>query len=143
MARTRLSTDMAFVKSVYTPGINRVQMERYNRVKYANMPPPSVELIVDVLKKTGLSQYDFEMRFGMYENTIALVKMGNRNMPKAYWHVFYDYDNLDKIYKEVTKCIKSALSGVKNKKQPNKKSKVIIPEANKNILDEFRARISG
>jgi hypothetical protein len=141
MPRTKI--DNAFVKAVYAPGINRVQMERYNRVKYANMPPPSVELIYEIVKKTGLSQYDFEMRFGMYENTIALVKMGNRNMPKAYWHVFYDYENLDKIYKEVTKCIKTKLYTIKKQIKTKKAKSIIVPIENKNILDGFRERLSS
>lgn len=138
MPRTKI--DNAFVRAVYAPGINRVQMERYNRVKYANMPPPSVELICEVLKKTGLSQYDFEMRFGMYENTIALVKMGNRNMPKAYWHIFYDYENLDKIYKEILKIVSGLC-----KPKPKKKSAIsltVVSSTNLNRINELRSRIN-
>lgn len=124
-------------KSLYTNELRQRNILAYKGV------PPSLELIKSVIEKSKIRYvYRFEHVHGMTLNVIAkcFVDPKSRNyrpLNAVYWHIFYEYDRLDKFY-----------ANFKRKKNKIKKQEVIkttpqlIAQTNKSIIDAIRSRVN-
>lgn len=59
-----------------------------NRKKYAG--PPSVEKINAHIKFLDMTSPHFEKYFGIPDGTIALIRIGKRDLPVRFWHIIYE-----------------------------------------------------
>lgn len=108
-------------------------MTRYKGV------PPSVDIVRKCVDDSGMSRRSFELVYGIVEKSIQRYYKGQRSLPVCYWHIFYEFNNLDNFYTNFTK----------KKKREKKKVEVqqpkpvpVISESNKSIIDAFRKRLS-
>lgn len=113
------------------------QIRNNNLIKYKGKPP-TIELIDECVKKSGVRwRYKFERIYGITEKSIERYAKGLRPLPLVYWHIFYEYDNLEKFY---------ATFKIRKKREVKEKAKQetasIIASTNKNIIDAYRARIN-
>lgn len=62
--------------------------------KYKYLKPPSQELILEVIKKSGVNAYQFGRFYGIPASTLNFcVLYGKpRPLPAKYWGVFYEPD---------------------------------------------------
>jgi hypothetical protein len=111
------------------------ELRESNLKKYKGIPP-SIELVKKTIEKSNLSRRSFEITYGIVEKTIERYIIGLRGMPMYYWHIFYEFDNLEKFY--------SNFKGKKKRKAKEVVQKVtpIIAETNKSIIDAYRTRIN-
>jgi|SRR5688572_7726058 len=63
-------------------------MVHENNYKY--LKAPTIEQIEAVVKAANVSESQFERYHGIYEQCIKQVRMGLREMPSKYWHLFLD-----------------------------------------------------
>lgn len=109
--------------------LNPQKLREYNITKFKGIPP-TWEMIEKVIKKSGLKfQTRFEMVWGISHKILTQVKRGDKKLPCAYWHIFYDFDT---IRVETKKKIEQ------KKEVAQKKS--YIPITNKKLLDDFKTR---
>lgn len=114
----------------------------HNVKKYKGQMP-SWEIVQGVLDRSNMTMYRFEMVFDITKKTLQRYKNGDRGLPPVYWHLFYDYDNLDKFYRNFKKKKYSKASYKKNKeKAARQKKQVKVSSSNKMILDVFRNKLS-
>ena len=59
-----------------------------NNYKY--LKAPTIEQIEAVVKKTGVSEAQFERFHSIYDGAITHVRIGFRELPSSYWHIFLD-----------------------------------------------------
>lgn len=103
-------------------------------IKYKGKPP-SIELVQKVLKDSELSKDRFETVYGLPDKTLERYILGHRGLPTVYWHIFYEFNNLEKFYRNFK-------AKNEREKKESKKSAPVIAETNKNLIDAIRARIS-
>lgn len=105
-----------------------------NLKRYKGKMPP-VELVLKCIKSSGLSRLSFEITYGIVEKTIQRYQKGLRGMPVYYWHIFYEFDNLEKFY---------ANFRVRKKREKKEPVKPIptIAETNKSLIDAYRAKFN-
>lgn len=117
----------------YKPSKERLR--EFNLVKYmGKMPTP--ELIMECMKKSGLSRRSFEITYGIPLKTIEKYIDGQRPFPVVHWHIFYEFDNLEKFYSNF--IIKER----RKKKEVVKKEEPVISESNKLLIDAFKERLN-
>ena len=114
------------------------QLRMFSIRKYKGMPPPP-ELIRSILEKTGMAKYRFEIAYDIPHQTLQRYLDGLRHMPVEYWHIFYEFDNLEKFYSNFK--VKSVRKK-KDKKPVETPAQIIINEKNKSIIDAIRSRIT-
>lgn len=103
--------------------INSKELRKYNLMRYKGIQP-SWELIESVIKRSGVKKMArFEYAWGMPTDTLTLYKTGQRDLPPIYWHIFYDFDIVNQLYKPTHES-----------KRINKKKHTVLP-TNKMILD--------
>lgn len=105
-------------------------MKERNIIKYKGVEPPW-ELIEHVVKKSGLRTIKrFETVWGIPARSIDQRKMGARELPAKYWHIFYEFDKIKTAGRKKNKIAKKA------EPKPEVNSGVLI--TNKQILDGFK-----
>jgi hypothetical protein len=77
------------------------------------LKPPSIELILKVVKSAGVKPAQFEIFFGIAKGTIKQVKIGSRAMPAKHWELFYEWGKNKKAFKRVTKRVTHASDRLK------------------------------
>lgn len=103
--------------------INSKELRKYNLMRYKAMQP-SWELVQNVIEKSGLKRLArFEYAWGIPTDTLTLYKNGARDLPAIYWHIFYDFDIVNQLYKPL----------YQTKTRVKKKQTVL--QTNKMILD--------
>lgn len=110
------------------------ELRESNLVRYKGVVPP-VSLIKSTIEKSNLSRRSFEITYGIVEKTLERYIFGKRGLPIYYWHIFYEFNNLEKFYANFRK----------KKKRPKKikQARIVkIPEKNKTLIDELRAKLS-
>lgn len=113
----------------------RKELSEKNLIKYKGKAP-SVELVVNILKESELSKDRFELIYGLPEKTLERYILGKRGMPDVYWHIFYEFNNLEKFYRNF------------KVKKVQKKKEVVSPsptiaDNNKSIIDAYRAKFGS
>src|SRR5688572_24220235 len=63
-------------------------MVHENNYKY--LKAPTIEQIEAVVKAANVSESQFERFHGIYFGAIREVRMGKREMPAKYWHLFLE-----------------------------------------------------
>jgi hypothetical protein len=111
------------------------ELRESNLVKYKGVPP-NIELVKKTIEKSNLSRRSFEITYGIVEKTIERYLDNLRGMPMYYWHIFYEFDNLEKFY--------TNFKGKKKRKsnQVIEKPPPVIAQTNKSIIDAYRTRIN-
>jgi len=114
---------------------------KQNLTKYKGIPP-SHELVRKVIAKgnpAGRKQYGnitFEKIYGITQKTIERYLLGHRGMPVHYWHIFYEFDNLEKFY---------ATFKIRKKREAKEKAKQETPvmvSKHKATLDAYREQFN-
>lgn len=113
------------------------EIEEKNLIKYKGKPP-SMEVVNACVEKAGLKyRYHFEKIYGIPEKTIERYDKGLRSMPVRYWHIFYEFDTLDKFY---------ATFKIRKKRQVKEIAKrevqQVISSTNQSIIDAFRGKLN-
>lgn len=104
-------------------------------VKYKGIPP-SKELVSSIIETSGLSRRSFEITYGIVGKTLERYITGERGLPTIYWHIFYEFNNLEKFYSNFIRAEKK-----KTKEKVIQEIKeTVIPKTNKSIIDAYRAR---
>lgn len=111
------------------------ELRESNLVRYKGVSP-SIDKVNEVIKKSNLTRNSFEITFGIVLKTIERYVYGYRGLPVVYWHIFYEFDNLEKFY-DTFKVKKRRIR--KNKKE--ELPPIQTPENNKNLIDAYRTRI--
>jgi hypothetical protein len=81
------------------------------------LKPPSIQLILKVVKDAGVKATQFELYFGIPKGTIKQIKHGSRSMPVRFWELFYEWSENKKKTKKVTKKVTKTqpLAGVSDR----------------------------
>jgi hypothetical protein len=116
------------------------QIREKNLIKYKGKPP-SMELINSCVAKMAegrklFGRTTFERIYGIPLKTIERYYKGLRGMPLDYWHIFYEFDDLEKFY---------ATFKLKKKRDIKKEVHKELPAIalkNKSIIDAYRERIN-
>jgi hypothetical protein len=111
------------------------ELRESNLVKYKGKPP-SIELVSKCIESSGLSRRSFEITYGIVEKTLQWYRKGDRGLPIYYWHIFYEFDNLEKFYSNFKVKKKRKAKEVVQKVTP------VIAQTNKNLIDELRQKLS-
>lgn len=111
------------------------QLRENALIKYKGTPP-SIELVKAVLEKSKLSLTSFEITYGIVIKTITRYVLGQRGMPAVYWHIFYEFDNLEKFYS--TFKVRKKREAKKEEQKPNP----VISQTNKSIIDAYRRKFN-
>lgn len=72
--------------------------------------PPSIELILSVVKDAGVKPTHFERYFGIAHGTIKNIKAGFKFMPYKHWSLFYEWECNKKVSKKRTKTVLKKVS---------------------------------
>lgn len=107
------------------------ELREKSLIKYKGVPP-SIEKVKEILKQSNLSQDAFEITYGIADKTIERYISGKRGLPTVYWHIFYEFNNLEKFYRNFK------VSEKRSDKPDNKP----IPIKNKILIDELRAKLT-
>lgn len=113
-------------------------LSRYNILKHKGRPP-SVEFVNQVVKLAGISQHRFEHVYGFSDKAIMRYVNGTRGLPAVYWHIFYEFDTLDKFYINFNLTLRRVTPHSVRKV---KKENPVIATNNKNLIDAYRATIN-
>lgn len=116
----------------------KAEISKRNLIAYKGKQP-SIELVTQCLEKSGLTRQSFEIAYGIVIKTIQRYQRGLRGMPVKYWHIFYEFDTLDKFYS--TFVVKQKRKQKKVEKE-QKKNEPEISSTNKAIIDAIRERFS-
>lgn len=108
-----------------------------NLVRYKGIPP-SVDMVKKTIEQSKLSRRSFEITYGIVGKTLERYMSGARELPTVYWHIFYEFNSLEKFY---TNFMKTQTKKVKEKVKKEIKE-IIIPQSNKSIIDAYRARVN-
>ena len=54
------------------------------------LKPPTIEQIDAVVKKSGVSELQFERFYNIYPGCIKKVRFGGYRVPVQYWHIFLE-----------------------------------------------------
>lgn len=111
------------------------QLREKSLIKYKGLPP-SIEKVKEIISQSKLSRAAFELTYGIVDKTLFWYIRGERNLPAIYWHIFYEFDNLEKFYANFNVRVK------REKKKEEKKERPVIAETNKSILDAYRERFN-
>lgn len=112
------------------------QLSNLSLIKYKGKAP-SVEKVKEILKQSGLSKDRFEIVYGIADKTIERYVLGHRGLPVSCWHIFYEFDHLEKFYATFnTKRIKQIKETSKKIDAPH------IAEKNKSLIDAYRRKFS-
>lgn len=68
-----------------------MEQKHINKLNY--LKPPSLEMVEETLKKSGVSAAQFERFHGMYIGCITNLRIGFREIPARHWHLFYESTN--------------------------------------------------
>lgn len=98
------------------------------------MPP--IDLVKKIIEQSKLSRRSFEITYGIVEKTLERYIKGDRGLPPYYWHIFYEFNNLEKFYSNFKAKKKRKAREVVENVTPT------IAETNKNLIDAYRARIN-
>lgn len=110
------------------------ELREKSLIKYKGVPP-SIEKVKEILKQSNLSQDAFEITYGIADKTIERYIGGKRGLPTVYWHIFYEFNNLEKFYRN--------FKAKKIQKQKEVvKSSPPIAEKNKSLIDAYRTKLS-
>ena len=110
------------------------QLIESNLIRY-NGKPPTIEKVKEVLAQSNLSKDAFEITYGIVDKTLERYILGKRGMPTIYWHIFYEFNNLEKFYANFrTKRIKKVKEEIK--------APPTIAENNKSLIDAYRNKLS-
>jgi hypothetical protein len=103
------------------------ELRKFNIIRYRG-EQPTWDLVEKVIKKSGLKfMFKFEDVWGIPNQTLKRYKSGRMFLPAKYWHIFYDFELVNK-----TQHIKLHK---KNKSTKIHSQKGIISSINKNIID--------
>lgn len=111
------------------------ELREKNLVRYKGTPP-SIELVNKCIEQSKLSRRSFELTYGIVEKTIERYQNGLRDLPTIYWHIFYEFNNLEKFYSNFKVKIK------REKKIEEQKATPVISQTNKSLIDAYRAKLS-
>lgn len=112
------------------------ELRESNLIRYKGVMP-SMEMVNEAVRKSKLTRNSFEITYGIVKKTIERYQYGFRGLPVVYWHIFYEYDNLEKFYNTFK------LKRKRMRKKDNEKVRVLpIAENNKTLIDAYRARVS-
>lgn len=111
------------------------ELREKSLIKYKGVPP-AIEKVKEVLKQSNLSQDAFEITYGIADKTLERYIGGKRGLPTVYWHIFYEFNNLEKFYRNF------------KAKKIQKQKEVVkitppIAEKNKSLIDAYRTKFSG
>lgn len=67
-------------------------MVHENNFKY--LSAPTIEQIESVVKAVGVSEAQFERYYNLYDGAITHVRIGFRQLPAHYWHIFFEPQKL-------------------------------------------------
>ena len=112
------------------------ELRERNLVRYKGKPPSS-ELVTECMNKAGLRRETFEIAYGIVKKTLERYQNGSRGLPVVYWHIFYEFDNLEKFYS--TFIIKTKRKARKVEEKPETVAPT-ISETNKALIDAFKRR---
>ena len=105
--------------------LNSKALRKYNIIKYKGVAP-SWDAIELAVKKSKFKTYViFEAVWGIPRGTLTLCKCNHREMPARYWHIFYDFDIVYKLFIQ------------KNDKK-NISNKNTVLNTNKQLVDGLR-----
>lgn len=111
------------------------ELRESNLVRYKGVVPP-IMLIKSTIEKSNLSRRSFEITYGIVEKTLERYITGKRGLPIYYWHIFYEFNNLEKFYTNFRKKKKQKVKELVEKATP------VIAQTNKSIIDAYRTRIN-
>lgn len=107
------------------------KLREFNFERYRGIQP-SWELIMQVVEKSKLKRLTkFERIWGIPHKSLTLYKIGERDLPIAYWHIFYDFDIVNQMYSKLRQ---------KRKSVTNKVTEPKIHLPNKHYINEFKSR---
>lgn len=108
------------------------ELRESNLVRYKGISPP-IEKVKTVITQSNLSRRSFEITYGIVEKTLERYIAGKRGLPMYYWHIFYEFNNLEKFYRNFK------TSKIKKVKEVVKETP-IIAEKNKSLIDAYRTK---
>lgn len=111
------------------------QLREKNLIKYKGTPP-SIEKVKELISRSKLSRTTFEITYGIVEKTLFWYIRGERGLPAIYWHIFYEFDNLEKFYANFKVRKK------REQKKQEQKENPVISQTNKSLIDAYRAKFS-
>lgn len=108
------------------------ELREKSLIKYKGKPP-SIEKVKEILQQSNLSKDAFEITYGLADKTLERYIGGKRGLPTVYWHIFYEFNNLEKFYRNFrAKKIQKAKEVAKTLPP--------IAEKNKSLIDAYRAK---
>lgn len=94
--------------------IDHKKLRAYNTQLYKGIPP-TWELIEEAVKKSKLKRLAvFERIHQIPQRTLTRYKNGHFMLPAIYWHIFYEYEAINQIYKKPKKNNKFTPKSVSN-----------------------------
>lgn len=124
--------------------------KRDRKIKHENIQkykvPPSFELIDEVIKKSYLKFVArFSFVYGIPKDVITWYTTGQKPLSPKYWHIFYDFDNINlrkkanriKVQEKIEQELTAPLPVSKSKSIIKEEAKKKVLISNKNILDGF------
>lgn len=107
-----------------------------NIVRYKGKPP-SKELVTECMNKAGMRRETFEIAYGIVKKTLERYQKGLRGLPVIYWHIFYEFDTLEKFYSTFMIKTKRKARKVADEQVPVTPK---ISDTNKALIDAFKKR---